>query len=42
MSARNLCRAEVERLLTEQEQIEYVLGFDCPANRASRKWSGMG
>jgi hypothetical protein len=36
-----LCRSEVQRLLAEQDSIEYVLGFDRPAHGASRKWSGM-
>jgi hypothetical protein len=36
-----LCRAEVEQLLSEQDSIEDVLGFDRPADAASRKWSGM-
>jgi hypothetical protein len=34
-----LCRAEFESLLTEQDQIEYVLGLD--ATSGSRRWSGM-
>jgi hypothetical protein len=36
-----LCRAEVERLLTEQDQIAYVLGFDPSTDPDSRRWSGM-
>jgi hypothetical protein len=36
-----LCRAEVKRLLSEQDSIEYALGFDRPADAASRKWSGI-
>jgi hypothetical protein len=36
-----LCRAEVERLLTEHDQIEHVLGFDPSADPDSRRWSGM-
>lgn len=29
---RELCRAEAERLLAEQDQIEYVLGLHRPSN----------
>jgi len=38
---RELCRAEVERLLSEQDAIEYVLGFERSADTESQKWSGM-
>jgi hypothetical protein len=34
-----LCRAEVEILLEEQDRIEYVLDFKGP--KGSRSWSGM-
>jgi hypothetical protein len=40
-SSKSWCRAEVERLLTEQDQIEYVLGFDPSTDPDSRRWSGM-
>ncbi len=38
---RELCRAEVHRLLTEQDAIEFVLGFDHPEGAVSRRWSGI-
>jgi hypothetical protein len=38
---REQCRAEVERLLSEQDAIELVLGFERPADAESRRWSGQ-
>jgi hypothetical protein len=36
---RELCRDEVERLSSEQDALEYVLGFERPADAESRRWS---
>jgi hypothetical protein len=38
---RELCRAEVDRLFSEQNAIEFVLGFDHPEGVVSRRWSGL-
>jgi hypothetical protein len=38
---RELCRTEVDRLLSEQDGIEIVLGFDHPDGVVSRRWSGL-
>jgi len=38
---RELSAAEVERLESEQDRIEWQLGFDRLADAESRKWSGM-
>jgi hypothetical protein len=38
---RELCRAEVDRLFSEQDAIEFVLGFDHPEGVVSRRWSGL-
>jgi hypothetical protein len=38
---RELHAAESERLEGEQDWIEWQLGFDRPADAATRKWSGI-
>jgi hypothetical protein len=38
---RELSAAEIGRLESEQDRIEWQLGFDCPGDADSRKWSGM-
>jgi hypothetical protein len=38
---REMHAGDAERIEGEQDRIEWQLGFERPADAASRKWSGM-
>ncbi|HEV3304682.1 MAG TPA: hypothetical protein VG055_33835 [Planctomycetaceae bacterium] len=38
---REMHAVDAERIEAEQDAIEHALAFDCPADAASRKWSGL-
>jgi hypothetical protein len=38
---RELSAAEVERFEAQQDRIEWLIGFERPADAESHRWSGM-